>query len=201
MTTKLELRELVRRRLEDVSPAPLWDDATLDDALADGLARYGSIVPLEERSSVAVASGAGGFAVPGLESGVAIREVFAPNGTLISAAIATTFEEPGQAWRWWAGQILLAKPAAGGNWIVEWRRPRLLPVGESGAVPVRAGDEGAVSLLAAASALRRRAVEEAKRGGRSTETLVMLAGDWELTGERQARGLGRQVRSFAMRER
>lgn len=201
MTTKLELREMVRRRLEDVSVAPLWDDATIDDALADGLMRYGSILPLEERSNVAVVSGASGFAVPGLESGMAIREVFSPNGTRVPPAIASTFEGPGQAWRWWAGQILLAKPAAGGNWIVEWRRPRLPPAGESDPVPVRAGDEGAVSLFAAASALRRRAVEDAKRGGRSIETLVTLAADWELAGERQARGLGRQVRSFVMLER
>lgn len=201
MTTKLELRELVRRRLEDVSVAPLWDDTTIDDAMADGLMRYGSIVPLEQRSSIAVSSGVHEFTVPGLESGMAIREVFAPNGTLVPPALASTFEEPGQAWRWWAGQILLAKPAAGGNWIVEWRRPRLLPANDGDPVPMREGDEGAVSLFAAASAIRRRTVEDAKRGGRSIETLVMLASDWELAGERQARGLGRQVRSFAMRER
>lgn len=201
MTTKVELRELVRRRLEDSSVAPLWDDETLNDAMADGLSRYGAIVPLDERSTVAVVSGASGFAVPGLESGMAIREVFAPNGAVVPAAVAAGFEEPGQAWRWWAGQILLAKPAAGGNWVVEWRRPRLLPSGDGETVPIRAGDEGAVSLFAAASAIRRRTVEEAKRGGRSVETLLMLAGDWELAGERQARGSSRQVRAFTARER
>lgn len=201
MATKSELRELVRRRLEDVSVAPLWDDATLDDALADGLSRYGAMVPLEERSSIVVASGAVGFAVPGLESGMAIRQVIAPSGTIVPAAIASTFEEPGQAWRWWAGEIRLAKAAAGGAWIVEWHRPRLLPASDGNAMPVRAGDEGAVSLFASASALRRRAIEEAKRGGRGVDGLVMLAGEWELAGENQARGLGRRVRSFTARER
>jgi hypothetical protein len=201
MATKAEMNALVRRRLEDASVAPLWDDATIDDALADGLSRYGAFVPLEMQSSVIVASGATGFSVTGLESGQAIRQVFAPNGRLVPAAVAACFEASTQTWRWWAGQILLAKPAAGGTWIVEWRKPRLLPANDGDAMPARAGDEGAVSLFAAASAIRRRAVEEAKRGGRSIEALVMLAGEWERAAELHARGINRAVHSFILLER
>lgn len=185
MTTKAELRELVRRRLEDTSlTAPLWDDETLDDALADGLARYGALVPLEMRSTVAVSDGDEEITVAGLVAGEWIVDVRDPAG------------RPVEAWRWWAGAIRLARSATGGDWTVDWRAPRLLPAADGDAMPVRAGDEGAVSLIAAASALRRRAVEEAKRGGRGTDALPALALEWERSGERQARARGRRVRAY-----
>lgn len=199
MTTKAELREMVRRRVEDTSlTAPLWDDETLDDALADGLARYGTIVPLEERTTVAVADADEAITVSGLESGTAIARVIAPSGCVVPR-FESDEDAAGQGWRWWAGAIRLARPATAGDWIVEWGAPRLLPQLDADAMPVRSGDEAAVSLLAAASALRRRAVEEAKRGGRGTEALLALAISWEQAGERQARARGRAVRSFTAR--
>ena len=39
MPTRAELRSMVRLRLEDTSPTPLWDDATLNDALGAAIAR------------------------------------------------------------------------------------------------------------------------------------------------------------------
>lgn len=196
MTTRMELRERVRRQLEDLAPAPLWDDAVLHDALSDGLLRYGARVPLQARSLVAVSAGARSFVVPGLEAGAAISDVFTPNGLVVPPALAASFDEPRQAWRWWAGEVLLAKPAAAGSWTVEWRRPRLLPPGDSDPMPVNAGDEGLVTLFAAASALRRRAIESAKRGGTGAGELLLLATELE----RQARVAGRQVRSFTALE-
>ncbi len=38
MATRAELRTALRRRLEDAGASPLWDDATLDDALVGALA-------------------------------------------------------------------------------------------------------------------------------------------------------------------
>jgi hypothetical protein len=196
MTTKAELREMVRRRVEDTSlTAPLWDDETLDDALADALARYGAIVPMEERVTVTVTEGDEAITVSGLESGAAIVRVVDPSG-----GVVPRFEPEdgaaGQGWRWWAGAIRLALPARAGDWYVEWRAPRRLPALDADEAPVRSGDEAAVSLLAAASALRVRAVDEAKRGGRGTDALLALASAWERTGERQARARSRTVRSF-----
>ncbi len=196
MTTKAELRDMVRRRVEDTSlTSPLWDDETLDDALADGLARYGAIVPLEERSTIAVAEGVEEISVEELERGMAVARVIDPAGR-VTPRIDHPGAGVGQGWRWWAGAIRLAVPAVAGAWVIEWRKPRLLPALDEDEMPVRNGDAGAVSLLAAASALRRRAVEEAKRGGRGTEGLVVLATAWEQAGERQARSRGRAIRSF-----
>ena len=196
MTTKAEFRAAVRRRLDDVPVAGLWDDATLDDAMADALSRYGVFAPQEERSTVAVSDGAMSFAVTGLERRQAIRRGIDPGASVIAPGRAEDGDEPGQGWRWWAGEIRLAKPARAGSWIVEWHRPRLLPATDSGVVPILAGDDGAVSLIAAGSALRRRAVEEAKRGGRGADGLMQLAKEWEAAGLWQARARGRRVSSF-----
>lgn len=201
MTTKAELRAAVRRRLDDVPVAGLWDDATLDDAMADALARYGALAPQEERSTVAVSDGAMSFVVAGLERGQAVRRVIDPGSCVVAPMRAEDDDTPGQGWRWWAGEIRLAKPARAGNWIVEWNRPRLLPATDAGVVPILAGDDGAVTLIAAGSALRRRAVEEAKRGGRSAEGLMQLAKEWEATGLWQARSHGRRVASFTAETR
>jgi hypothetical protein len=201
MTTKAELREALRRRLEDMPVTGLWDDATLDDALTDGLSRYGAIAPLEERSTVVVSESALSFTVAELEAGEGIIRVIDPALAVVSPFLAEDRDQPGQGWRWWSGEIRLAKPAQAGGWIVEWHRPRMLPASDSGVAPVNAGDEGAVTLIAAGSALRRRAVEEAKRGGRGVEGLLALAQEWEATGERQARARGRNVRSFVAKTR
>ena len=196
MTTKAELRAALRRRLEDVPVTGLWDDATLDDALADGLSRYGTIAPLEERTTVVVSDGALSFTVAGLEterSDCSRARSGAGSGFAISGGGSRSAG---------TGMALVGRrgPAgetgAGGNWIIEWHRPRLLPASDAGLAPVNAGDEGAVTLIAAGSALRRRAVEEAKRGGRGVEGLLALAQEWEATGEHQARARGRNVRSF-----
>ena len=96
MTTKAEFRAAVRRRLDDVPVAGLWDDATLDDAMADALSRYGVFAPQEERSTVAVSDGAMSFAVTGLERGQAIRRVIDPGAGVIAPGRAEGGDEPGQ---------------------------------------------------------------------------------------------------------
>ena len=58
MTTRAELRAALRRRLEDAGAAPLWDDATLDEALAGAVRAYGARFPKEAVAAVAVAAGA-----------------------------------------------------------------------------------------------------------------------------------------------
>ncbi len=119
MSTKATVRALVRRTLEDTSiSAPLWDDETLDDAIAGALIRYGAIVPLDVRSSVAVSSGANRIEIAGLESASWIAAVRDPAGRLIEPASP---DEPfsGQGWRWWNGGIDLVRPAAAGDWTID----------------------------------------------------------------------------------
>lgn len=199
MTTKAEFRDLLRRALEDTSlTAPFWGDDTLDDATAEALARYGAIVPLEVRSSEAIAPNATQISVSGLESGGWIVAVRDPGGRLIEP-IGADDRIPAQGWRWWNGAIDLKRPAAGGTWTIDWRAPRLLPASDSDDMPIGAGDEAAVCHFAAATALRRRAIEEAKRSGRGGEDLLTLALSFERSGERLARNRGRQLRGSIAR--
>lgn len=200
MTTKAEFRDLLRRTLEDTSiSAPLWADDILDDATGEGLARYGAIMPLETRSTISVAPDATQLVVSGLESAAWIVAIRDPAGRFIEP-IAIDDRIPAQGWRWWNGEIELTRPASGGDWTIDWRAPRLLPALDADEMPIRSGDDFAVCLFAAATAMRRRAVEEAKRGGRGGEALLSIALQFDQNGERLARNRGRQLRSSIARK-
>ncbi len=62
MTSRIQLRTMVRRRLADTSVDPLWDDALLDDAIAAGLRRSSARV---SRQAVGTVGGAGNRTVAG----------------------------------------------------------------------------------------------------------------------------------------
>lgn len=167
MTTRLELRTAVRRRLEDTGATPLWDDATLNEFLADAIRRYGVRVPAERSVTVAVASGATSVPVTPALQATQVARVLDPDGDVVprqSAALADGRSAPGQAWRWWNGSLRLAVPAVGGNWSVEYLAGRELPADDVTAAEIVAGDEEIVVAIAAATALRRRAIEDGKRG-------------------------------------
>jgi len=158
------MRSMVRTRLGDPGAGSLWDEATLDEAIADALRRYGARVPRERTTAVVVAAGARRIGLPA-EAGRVVR-VTDPAGR----PVARWREEEGpptprgQAWRAWDGGVALAEPAAGGTWEVDALGPRSLPADDAAALDLVAGDEEVVALLAAAFALERRAADEAKRG-------------------------------------
>ena len=58
MTTRLELRTGLRRRLEDTGATPLWDDAALNDFLGEAMRGYGTVFPRELVANVTVTAGA-----------------------------------------------------------------------------------------------------------------------------------------------
>jgi hypothetical protein len=171
MTTRLELRTAVRVRLEDTGGTPLWDDATLNDFLAEAMRRYGTRFPLEQSTTVVIGAGATSVVVtPDLEADHVVRVfdgegrmvprqhgVETNDGSISGSAIA-------QAWRWWGNSLVLAQGATAGTWTIDYLSGRTLPANDVTPVEVIAGDEDIVVLLAAAAALRRRAIEDGKRG-------------------------------------
>lgn len=174
MTTRLDLRTAVRRRLEDTGAGPLWDDAALNDFLAEAMRRYGARFPKELSTTVSVAAGTTSAAVvPALAAAQVVR-VFDGTGALVPRQQAIEPNGAGlagvvtaQAWRWWGSSLVLAQPAAAtGTWQIDYRGGRSLPGDDATAVDLIDGDEDIVVLLAAATALRRRAIEDGKRGNR-----------------------------------
>ncbi|MBA2278189.1 MAG: hypothetical protein H0W06_10550, partial [Chloroflexia bacterium] len=82
MTTRLELRTMVRRRLADTSVDPLWDDALLNDAIGAGVRRYSARVPRQAVAAVAVAASSRVIAVPAEVNPLRVVRVFDDTGTV-----------------------------------------------------------------------------------------------------------------------
>ena len=200
MTTRLELRTAVRRRLQDETVTPLWSDGTINDFLADAMRRYGVWFPKEATATVLVASGATSFAVAAVsEAGriVGVRddlgEVVPP---LWGTGAGNQLGPIAQAWRWWSGAVTLAVPAPGtGNWTVEHRTGRSLPADDVTTVEIIPGDEEIVVLIAVATALRRQAVAEGKQGlGRGRDPISLAAEAARIEANRLVAARRRRVR-------
>jgi hypothetical protein len=197
MTTRLELRSAVRRRLEDTAVTPLWDDATLNELIADAVRRYGSRFPAERSVTVVVAPGATNIpVVPAVQTEQVVR-VFDPVPELvprITELLSDGKSVSGQAWRWWNGGLLLAIGASGGTWQIDYLGARTPPADDIAAVDVIAGDEEILVLMASAAALRRRAIEDGKRGSsRSSNPLATLADTLDRDAEQRMRSRRRRI--------
>jgi hypothetical protein len=200
MTTRLELRTAVRRRLQDESLTPLWSDSTINDFLADAMHRYSVWFPKEATATIAVASGATSFAVPAVSEPGRIVRVRDDLGEVILSlwgnGAGGQLGPFAQAWRWWNGAVNLAVPAPrSGNWTVEHRTGRSLPADDVTAVEIIPGDEEIVVLIAAATALRRQAVAEGKQGlGRGRDPISLAAEAARIEADRLAAARRRRVR-------
>jgi hypothetical protein len=171
VTTRAELRTALRLRLEDDGVVPLWDDATLNESLAAAIRAYGAAFPRQVTAGVTVTAGATRVA-----TGVALdpeRITRVTDAAGIWVPPWPPWEDPpgqrtpGQAWRWWDGDLILAEPAASsgaGLWAVEHLTGRTPPATDAETLDILPGDEEIVLGLAAAVALARRAIEDAKRG-------------------------------------
>jgi hypothetical protein len=179
MTTRLDLRTALRRRLEDTGATPLWDDATLNDALADAMRHYGTRFPTEATTAVNVVAGVTSTPVAPPIPTERVLRLFDENGTCVPRQTAFEPDERtvGQSWRWWNSTLILARaPATSGAWTVEYLSGRTLPADDVTAVDLIPGDEEIVLLLAVVTALRRRTVEDAKRGSaRSAASVAVIA--------------------------
>ena len=165
--TRAELRAALRRRLEDAGASPLWDDATLDDALAAAMRSYGARFTKQAVASVVVAAGATQVpVVEPIDPSRIVRVLDAAGAVVPPAAdgLPAGSGGDGQSWRWWDGTLIMRRPAAAGTWRIKHLAPRQPPATDAAQADILPGDEEIVLALAAAVALRRRAVEDAKRG-------------------------------------
>ena len=166
MTTRLALRTALRLRLEDTTATPLWDDASLNEALAGAMGRYGARVPIERRLGVTIPAATTTVAVTTpLTTRQVVRVLDARGEPVARAWGQAPRAGDGQAWRWWGGSLVLALPLGSAQvWTIEYLGTRPLPADDVTAVEIEPGDEELVVGLAASAALTRRAVEDAKRG-------------------------------------
>jgi hypothetical protein len=174
MPTRAEIRASLRLRLEDTGASPLWDDAVLNEAIAAAVRAYGAAFPKQVTTGVSVPAGATRVATGTTIDPARITRVTDAAGIWVPPwppwEEQTAGTDRGQAWRWWGSDLILAEPAAtsgAGIWSVEHRAGRTPPAADGEQVDVLPGDEEILLALAAAAALARRAVEDAKRGARA----------------------------------
>jgi hypothetical protein len=174
MTTRLQLRTTIREILEDTTGSPLWSDAALNEYLAAAMRAYGARFPRQATAATdpvptAATSVALPTGLPALEI-VAVRDAA---GRDVPRASQRTGPAPTeaigliQAWSAWAGTLRLQRPATGdevGVWTIDYLTGRELAGDDVSQQPVESGDEPIVVALAAAQAMKRRLVEDAKRG-------------------------------------
>jgi len=197
MTTRGDLRAAVRQRLADAPGGPLWDDAELNDFLAEAMREYSIHFPREQAITVSVPAGATSVTIsPRIESHQVVR-VLDPSGQPVPRYqdIRDTSWGAAQGWSWWNSTLRLASPAAGGDWRIDYFARRDLPSDDLTAVDIQAGDEALVVTLAAAIAMRQRAASDAKRGlGRACGGTAALADRLQRNAERLIAARKRRAR-------
>jgi hypothetical protein len=161
--------------LEDTTLNPLWDDATLNEALAGAVRAYGLRIPKQAVTTIVIAAGATEVEVPAVTGDPSrFVRVIDPRGHIVPAAAGDPASGlVAQSWRWWDGTLRLSHPALGGTWRLEHLAPRQAPTADAGEVAIEAGDEELVLALATVAVLRHRATADAKRGAR-TELRALL---------------------------
>lgn len=163
---------MLRNRLEDSGPDPLWSDEVLNDAIAEAVRRYSTHVPRQEVAAIAVLAGDREIEMPEDVNALRVARVFddqgrpwprwegygeAPPVPMGAASGATT-------WRVWGNMLLLgAAVPRTALWRIEHLVHRDAPVDDVTPVDIQPNDEDIIIALALAVALSRRAISEGKR--------------------------------------
>jgi hypothetical protein len=174
MTTRLQFRATIREYLEDSPGAPLWSDAALNEFLAAAIRTYGTSFPRPATTATdPIAAGAFSVALPAGLVATGIVVVRDARGRDVPRASQRQGPAPIdatsliQAWSVWARTLRLQRPASGaevGIWAIDYLAGRELLADDVSQQSVEPGDEPIVVALAAAQAMKRRLVEDAKRG-------------------------------------
>lgn len=171
MTTRPELRTMLRLRLADEGPDPLWEDGFLNDAIAEAVRRYSTHVPRQEVAAIGVAAGDREIEMPEDVNALRVVRIFDDRGHVwprwegSGEMPPVPHGQPGDAtWRVWGNTVLLGRPAPQtGLWRFEHLVHRDAPMDDIVPLDIQPNDEDIVVALALAVALSRRAISEGKR--------------------------------------
>lgn len=172
MTTRPQIRTMLRNRLEDSGPDPLWSDDVLNDAIAESVRRYSTNIPRQEVAALAVMAGDREVEVPPGVNALRVARVFDDRGTpwLRWEGYGDPPPVPmgpasgSMTWRVWANMIILGAAAPRtALWRVEHLVHRNTPADDATPLDIQPNDEDIIVALALAVALSRRAISEGKR--------------------------------------
>lgn len=170
MTNRLQLRGMLRNRLQDHGPDPLWEDDFLNDAIAEAIRRYSTSMPRQAVTGIAVLVGDQEIDMPEDVNVLRVVRVFDDRGQLIPRWEGSGEKPPvpggssGTTWRAWANTILLGDSVTrSGIWRIEHMVHREAPTDDFGPLDIQPNDEDILIALSLSVALSRRAISEGKR--------------------------------------
>jgi hypothetical protein len=172
MTTRLELRTMVRRRIADTSTDPIWDDDFLNDAIAEAVRRYSTRVPRQAVVAIGVEQGDRELALPEEVNALRVVRVFDDRGGLWRRWEGRAADPPvpnapstgASTWRAWGTELLLATPASqSGLWRIEHLAHRTEPNDDLTPMDIQPDDEDLLIAQTVAISLERRAISDGKR--------------------------------------
>lgn len=170
MTTRLQMRTMLRNRLQDHGPDPLWADDFLNDAVAEAIRRYSTSMPRQAVSAIAVLQGDQEIEMPNDVNVLRVVRVFDERGQLIprweglGEAPPVPGGSTGTTWRAWANSILLGHVVTrSGVWRIEHMVHREPPIDDFESLDIQPNDEDIIVALSLSVALSRRAISEGKR--------------------------------------
>lgn len=171
MTNRMQLRDMLRNRLQDHGPDPLWDDDFLNDAISESVRRYSTSMPRQAVSAIAVLNGDQEIEMPSDVNVLRVVRVFNDRGQLIPRWEGSGDPPPvpgggaaGVTWRAWANSILLGDVVTrSGVWRIEHMVHRQPPTDDFEPLDIQPNDEDILVALSLSVALSRRAISEGKR--------------------------------------
>lgn len=172
MTTRLDLRTMVRRRLADTGTDPIWDDDFLNDAIAEAVRRYSTRVPRQAVVAVDVTAGDREISLPEDVNSLRVVRLFDDQGVLWRRWEGQTTDPPVSngpstgmpTWRAWGTELLLADAAPRtGLWRIEHMAHRADPSDDISPLDIQPDDEDLLIAQTVAISLERRAIADGKR--------------------------------------